>query len=140
MTSLSNIDVYDYRTNVCKDRSLIVRGLAKNVPYGPKNTLARFLLLVGRMRKVKEKKGSILMEYLVVIFAMTALVLYFANNFYSFSDTAVFDPRIKPTGFYADASEVGNVSMNTETNSLFHGIHFVRFYQRTMGGVALPIP
>lgn len=140
MTSLSNIDVYDYRTNVCKDRSLIVRGLAKNVPYGPKNMLARFLLLVGRMRNVKEKKGSILMEYLVVIFAMTALVLYFANNFYSFSDTAVSDPRIKPTGFYADAGEVADVSMNADTNRLFHGIHFVRFYQRTMGGIALPIP
>jgi hypothetical protein len=93
------------------------------------------------MGNASKKKGSILMEYLVVLFGMTALVLYFAKNFYSFSDTAVAsDPRVNPAGFYADASEITDVSINTDTNRLFHGIHFVRFYQRTMGGIALPVP
>ena len=94
------------------------------------------------MRNASKKKGSILMEYLVVLFGMTALVLYFTKNFYSFSDTAVAsDPRVNPAGFYADASEIeDDVRINTGTNGLFHGIHFVRFYQRTMGGIALPVP
>ena len=96
------------------------------------------------MGNASKKKGSILMEYLMllVIVGMT-LAVYFAENFYSFPDAAVAsDPRVNPAGFYADASEIADVSMNTDinTNKLFHGIHFVRFYQRTMGGIALPVP
>lgn len=141
MSSIAVKDVCVSRTGVYGNRSHAASGNAENASNGGNIKLARFLLIGERMRNASKKKGSILMEYLVVLVGMTALVLYFTKNFYSFSDTAVAsDPRVNPAGFYADADEVVDVSMNTDTNRLFHGIHFVRFYQRTMGGIALPVP
>ena len=141
MSSIAVRDVCVSRTGVYGKRSHAASGSAENASNDGNIKLARFLLIGERMRNASKKKGSILMEYLVVLFGMTALVLYFTKNFYSFSDTAVAsDPRVNPTGFYADASEITDVSISTATNRLFHGIHFVRFYQRTMGGIALPVP
>lgn len=141
MSSIAVRDVCVSRTGVYGNRSYAASGGAKDASNDGNIKLARFMPIVERMRNASKKKGSILMEYLVVLFGMTALVLYFANSFYSFSGTvATSDPRVNPAGFYADAGEVTDVSMNADTNRLFHGIHFVRFYQRTMGGIALPVP
>lgn len=143
MSSIAVKDVCGSRTCVYGNRPHAASGNAENASNGGNIKLARFLLIGGRMGNASKKKGSILMEYLMLlVFVGMTLAVYFAENFYSFSDAAASDPRVNPAGFYADASEIADVSMNTaiNTNKLFHGIHFVRFYQRTMGGIALPVP
>lgn len=86
--------------------------------------MARFLLSVSCMKNANDRKGSVLMEYLIVlVFIGAVLMISSTRLFYSFvPDGAVGDYRINPPGF-------GEM-----------GLKFVHFFQRTMGGLALPIP
>ena len=76
------------------------------------------------MNKKANRKGSVLMEYLVVlVFVGAALMITSARSFYSpVSGDDSGDPRINPKGF----GEFGK--------------KFVGFYQRTAGGLSLPVP
>ena len=91
---------------------------------GLKNRLARSLLHYGRMKKTSNRNGSVLMEYLVVlVFVGAALMAASAKSFYSHvSKGYAGDPRVDPKGF-------GEL-----------GLKFVGFYQRTSGGLSLPVP
>lgn len=82
------------------------------------------MLTVKCMENVNNKKGSILMEYLIVLVLIGAgLAVVSAGNFYSYSNAgATAEFRKDPPGF-------GSM-----------GKKFVGFYQRTMGGIALPVP
>ena len=86
--------------------------------------LARFLLMFGRMKKASDRKGSVLMEYLLVlVFIGATLMVASTRLFYSHVPKGTTGSyRENPPGF-------GTM-----------GLQFVHFYQRTMGGLALPIP
>ena len=83
------------------------------------------------MKNEKQRKGSVLMEYLVVlVFIGATLALSSSRLFYSYIPADQKDqgfdyagnPRANPPGF-------GTL-----------GMQFVGFYQRTMGGLSLPVP
>lgn len=76
------------------------------------------------MKKTANRKGSVLMEYLVVLVCVgAALMMASSRSFYSpVSGDYTGDARIDPKGF----GELGK--------------KFVGFYQRTAGGLSLPVP
>ena len=81
------------------------------------------------MKKTADRKGSVLMEYLVVLMFVGAVLMMSSTRlFYSHvsGDQADHglgdDPRVSPPGFGAI------------------GRQFAGFYQRTAGGLALPVP
>lgn len=124
MTCIIATDVCDSRTAVYGNRAFAASDKAENILNPGKSKLARFVLNVLRMRNVNDRKGSVLMEYLVVlVFVGATLAVYSAKSFYSFSGgSSAGDFRKDPPGF-------------GETGRKFTG-----FYQRTMGGIALPVP
>lgn len=94
-----------------------------------KKGLARLVLSKGHMKKTSSRKGSILMEYLIaVVFVGAVLMIASTRLFYSHvpgdqADQRLGDdPRVSPPGFGA------------------FGKKFAGFYQRTAGGLALPVP
>lgn len=117
-------NVYGSRTDMFGERSSAMHQTVENLINSGKYRLARCLLTVKRMGNANQRKGSILMEYLIVLVLIGAgLAVVSANNFYRYSDGgATAELRKDPPGF-------GSM-----------GKKFVGFYQRTMGGVALPVP
>lgn len=95
-------------------------------PFGRGMKLARFLHSMLRMKNTahRNRKGSVLMEYLVaLVFIGAALMVASTTLFYSpVSNGSAGDPRVNPKGF----GEMGR--------------SFVGFYQRVMGGLSLPVP
>jgi len=83
-----------------------------------KSDLARFLLLLGRMKTqldmkaLKGERGSVMMEYVIVLCGIGVALMVFMNREF-------FDYR---NGF----------------GPLGQGV--VAFYQRTLGGLSLPVP
>ena len=105
-------DMYAFRTDVSGNAPRMPSRCTEKGMKGRKNMLARFLLIVGCMRNMNDIRGSVLMEYIMVLtFVGAALALCSSRQFYSHS-----------TGF-------GDL-----------GVKFVGFFQRTMGGLALPVP
>lgn len=76
------------------------------------------------MKNAKQRKGSVLMEYVIVlVFIGATLALSSAQLFYGHvPENQGGDLREDPPGF----GELGK--------------QFVGFYQRTMGGLSLPVP
>lgn len=76
------------------------------------------------MKNAKQRNGSVLMEYVIVlVFIGATLALTTTQLFYSHvSANSGADLRKDPPGF----GELGK--------------QFVGFYQRTMGGLSLPVP
>ena len=92
---------------------------------GRKNALARFVQYSWRMKNTANRKGSVLMEYLVaLVFVGAVLMVASARLFYSPVPDELYagDPRVDPKGF----GEIGK--------------KFAGFYQRTAGGLSLPVP
>ena len=85
-----------------------------------------FCYNVSRMKNAKQRNGSVLMEYVIVlVFIGATLALSSAQLFYRDGRVAEADKveyRADPPGF----GELGK--------------RFVGFYQRTMGGLSLPVP
>ena len=76
------------------------------------------------MKNAKQRNGSVLMEYVIVlVFIGATLALATTQLFYGYvPENPGADLREDPPGF----GELGK--------------RFVGFYQRTMGGLSLPVP
>lgn len=76
--------------------------------------------MLGRMKKetdITNEKGSIMLEYVIVLSAIGIAMLWFSNVLFY-------------TGFTQGST--------TEWGPL--GQQLVAFYQRTLGGLSLPVP
>lgn len=78
------------------------------------------------MKNAKQRKGSVLMEYVIMLvfigatLALTTTTLFYRHD--QVREAAGAEYRADPPGF----GELGK--------------QFVGFYQRTMGGLSLPVP